>query len=205
MAPRCEQTMNRTTRFSKLALLLTFALGPGSPAAASDSVRPAKSAVIAGKLIRAAAEVLAIDPISRTVTLKREDGNTLTVIADKRVTNLAQVSVGDIVIAQYGHARAISLKKTVAAATDDAAAIPAAKGNPPKRSLIADIIAIDDRTGQATLKGINGAIVDVVFSNRKALKAVRIGDRVKLEYTDAIAISIKPAGQAVSPRRQQSP
>ncbi|HEX5803415.1 MAG TPA: hypothetical protein VFY24_10345 [Azospira sp.] len=201
--------MNRTTSLGTLgALLLAFALGPGNPAAAAEPLGergPKKSALAAGKeLIRAAAEVLAIDPSSRTVTLKREDGNTLTVIADKRVTNLAQVSVGDIVIAQYGHARAISLKKTAATADDTAAVAPATKGSPQKRSLVADIIAIDDRTGQATLKGINGAIVDVVFSNRKALKAVRIGDRVKLEYTDAIAISIKPAGQAVSPRRQPS-
>lgn len=201
--------MNRKTSFGTLgALLLAFTLGLGNPASAAEPLGesgPKKSAVTGKELIRAAAEVLAIDPASRTVTLKREDGNTLTVIADKRVANLAQVSVGDIVIAQYGHARAISLKKTTATAGDAAVATPSVKGSPQKRSLVADIIAIDDRTGQATLKGINGAIVDVVFSNRKALKAVRIGDRVKLEYTDAIAISLKPAGQAVSPRRQQSP
>ena len=35
-------------------------------------------------------------------------------------------------------------------------------------------------------------MIDVVVTDRKALAAVKIGDQVRLDYTDAVAIS--PAG-----------
>lgn len=212
--------MNRTTcHHVPLLLLLAFSLIPGPNLLAATTTAPQNStknpvAQARSELIRAAAEVLTIDQGNRVLTLKREDGNTLTVIADKRVTNLSRVSVGDIVIAQYGHAQAISLKKLGTESPDapetSLPSLPAGAPNkapasvksPPRRSLVADIIAIDDRTRQATLKGINGAVVDVVFRTRKPLASVRIGDRVRLEYTEAVAVSIKPAGQAVSSRRQ---
>lgn len=191
------------------ALLLALAAAAIPAAAAGNASGGAqKDAASASTLIRAAAEVLAIDMPNRTLTLRREDGNTLTVVADRRVGNLAEVSVGDIVIAQYGHARAISLKRLAPGETSAPPPAPApatATKALPRRTLIADIIAIDDRTGQATLKGVNGGVVDVVFRNRKVLAKVRIGDRVRLEYTDAVAIAIKPAGQAVTPRRATTP
>lgn len=206
--PLHESTMTRTTRCYALlcALLLIIGFAPGSPTVAAEmsggAGSPKRTSATGKELIRAAAEVLAVDVANRSVKLKREDGNTLTVIADKRVGNLAQVSVGDIVIVQYGHARAISLRK-IASSEPLSTPGPQSRTQPPKRALIADLIAIDDRTGQATLKGDDDTIVDVVFRNRNTLAAVRIGDRVRLEYTDAIAVSIRPAGQTVTPRRPQ--
>lgn len=206
--------MNRTTRHRLVgALLLTLAVGIGTADAADPAPgkpAPKRSSRSGGELIRAAAEVVAIDPATRTLTLKREDGNTLTVVADARVRNLPQVSIGDIVVAQYGHAQAISLKKISPPRHDgDNGAPPAAPVRLPdgqmKRTVIADIIAIDDRTGQATLKGLKGEVVDVVVRNRKLLAAVRIGDQVELQYTDAVAVSIKPAGRAIPPKRHPSP
>lgn len=208
--------MKRTTKRNiASALLLALLAGTATFATAADMAtgKPAhkRTGKAAGELIRAAAEVIAIDHPTRTLTLKREDGNTLTVVADSRVRNLAQVSVGDIVVAQYGHARALSLKRAAVPRNDGengeapAAAQPRTADAQRKRTIIADIIAIDDRTGQATLKGQKGEVVDVVVKNRKLLTAVRIGDRVELEYTDAVAVSIKPAGKAVPPKRHSSP
>ena len=54
-------------------------------------------------------------------------------------------------------------------------------------------MAIDDKRGQATLKGDKGQIVDVSVQDRKALTAVKIGDQVILEYTEAVASSLTPA------------
>lgn len=200
--------MTRRGMIPALLLALAAVALPAGAATGGAGGGTQKGAASTSTLIRAAAEVLAIDMPSRTLTLRREDGNTLTVVADRRVGNLAQVSVGDIVIAQYGHARAISLKRLAPGETSTPPPPPApatAPKSPPRRTLIADIIAIDDRTGQATLKGVNGGVVDVVFRNRKVLAKVRIGDRVRLEYTDAVAIAIKPAGQAVTPRRPTAP
>lgn len=202
--------MKRTTPRPLLgALLLALSLGSVGAAAADANGQPPgkRSSRTGGELIRAAAEVVAVDHATRTLTLKREDGNTLTVVADGRVRNLAQVSVGDIVVAQYGHARALSLKKPAVARHDAENAPPPVRmaDGRVRRTIVADIIAIDDRTGQATLKSTKGEVVDVVVSKRKLLAAVRIGDQVELEYTDAVAVAIKPAGKAVPARRSAAP
>ncbi len=192
-----------------IAALLAATLASAPLAAASQNEPPARKRNTAGsQLIRAAAEVIAIDPATRTLKLKREDGNTVTVSAGPRVADLARISVGDLVVAQYGLARALTLKKIPVAANGEAAAAPAATaptGTPQRRAIVADIIAIDDRTGQATLKGLGGDVVDVVFRNRKVLASVRIGDRVRAEYTDAVAASITPAGRTIPPKRQAAP
>lgn len=192
-----------------IAALLAAALASAPLAAASQNEPPARKRSTAGsQLIRAAAEVIAIDPATRTLKLKREDGNTVTVSAGPRVADLARISVGDLVVAQYGLARALTLKKIPVAANGEAAAAPAAAaptGTPQRRAIVADIIAIDDRTGQATLKGLGGDVVDVVFRNRKVLASVRIGDRVRAEYTDAVAASITPAGRTIPPKRHAAP
>jgi len=190
--------------FAATAFVATFAF-TGLGTAAERMPQP--TAAVTGPLIRAAAEVLAVDPASRTLTLRREDGNTLTLIADRRIRNFAQVRIGDIVIAQYGHARAHTLRKArqeeidAALAAEGNGSAPQRVGGPGKRLIVADIIAIDDRTRQATVKGLGGEVVDVVVPNRKMLGSVRIGDRIRLEYTRAVAISIKPAGAAVQPRK----
>lgn len=192
-------------RHLTIATLLATALVSAPLAAGTHSEPPARKRSAAGsQLIRAAAEVIAIDPATRTLKLKREDGNTVTVSAGPRVADLVRISVGDLVVAQYGLARALTLKKIPAAANGEAAAAPAAAsptGTPQRRAIVADIIAIDDRTGQATLKGLGGDVVDVVFRNRKVLASVRIGDRVRAEYADAVAVSITPAGRTIPQKR----
>lgn len=151
--------------------------------------------------IRTVAEVIAVDMGTRTVTLKRDDGNTLTVVANARVKNLAQIRAGDFVVAEYGRALAISLKKSPGMPSDTETAVlsttkpgqkPAATSQR-KRVIVADIIAIDDNKGQATVKGPKGNVVDVLVKDPKSLAAVRVGDQVELIYTEAVAISIKPA------------
>lgn len=190
-------------------LALTFALpglavaGAGSdPGSAETPVVHKRKTVLAGsEMVRAVAEVIAIDMPSRTVTLKRDDGNTLTVIADARVKNLAQLKVGDFVVAEFGRALAISLKKGsgVRSSTETETSITAKPGSKPAASgqrklhIVADIIAIDDKKGLATVQGPKGNVVDVMVKNPKSLATVQVGDQVELTYTEAVAISVRPA------------
>jgi hypothetical protein len=194
--------------YKTLALLfLASGIALGSLAHAADASpenvtsTPRKKAAGGSERIRAVAEVVAIDMGTRTVTLKRDDGNTLTVVADARVKNLAQVRAGDFVVAEYGRATAISLKKDPGIRSDaETAPVSTAKpgkkpsvSGPRKRVIVADIIAIDDKKGQATLKGSKENVVDIVVKNPKTLAAVQVGDRVELTYTEAVAVSIRPA------------
>jgi hypothetical protein len=205
--------IRRRFTIAALAPLAFFALtfiSPSLPAAEASATpspkAPTRPAATSNRQIRAAAEVIAIDPAARTLRLRREDGNAITVTAGKRVTGLERIEVGDLVIAEYGLARALSMRKIPPG--DDAGAAPTPAGlggTPQRRRIVADIIAIDDRTGQATLKGAGGDIVDVVFRNRQVLARVRIGDRVRAEYADAVAASVKPAGRTIPDRRQSAP
>lgn len=153
------------------------------------------------EIIRSIAEVLAVDMTTRVVTLKRDDGNTLTVVASPQVKSLAQIKAGDFVIAEYGRARALSVKKiqglrSTTTQGDGGTArtgIKQAAGSPRRLSIVADIIAIDDKKGLATVKGPKGGVVDVLVKDPKVLAAVKIGDEVELEYTEATAIAIRPA------------
>ncbi len=194
-------------RRTSIALCMAIAIVLGSPvvfAETSGDSSPAKQrqrATAKTEMIRSVAEVVAIDMAIRTMTLKRDDGNMLTVVAGPAVKNLAQIQVGDFVVAQYGRALAISLKQAPGPRSNTEAenggtatlgAKPAASGQR-KRVIVADIIAIDDKKGLATLKGSKETVVDVKVEDRKMLAAVRVGDQVELTYTEAVAISIKPA------------
>jgi hypothetical protein len=172
------------------AAALTADLGPAHAA-------PRKAHATAS--IRSVAEVVAVDAATRTLSLKRDDGNTLTVVAGPRVKNFAQIRVGDFVIAEYGRAQAISLKTTAGTndATDGAGPQPsvpkATPGHPRRRHVIADVIAIDDKKGLATMKMAKDQVLDLHVRDAKALAAVRIGDVVELEYTEAVATAVSPA------------
>ena len=55
------------------------------------------------------ATVEAIDLATRHVSLKNDEGKTYTIVADKRVKNLAQVHVGDVVEVKYYEALAVDI------------------------------------------------------------------------------------------------
>jgi hypothetical protein len=201
--PKENKSMHRIST----ALCMATAIALSGPVVAAESngeappAKPRKPLVAKAELIRSVAEVVAVDMPLRTLTLKRDDGNTLTVVAGPAVKNLAQIRVGDFVVAQYGRALAISLKKgpgprSATEAENGSAAKPGAKpamSGQRSRVIVADIIAIDDKKGLATLKGLKDNVVDVKVKDRKSLAAVQVGDQVELTYTEAVAISVKPA------------
>ncbi len=78
-------------------------------AAAAD--KPAPPKVAAASVVTMTATVQDIDVASRFVTLKDEDGKLRTVQVGEQVKNLAQVKVGDVVVARYVRAVALELKK----------------------------------------------------------------------------------------------
>ena len=190
---------------SSAFIVAGLALGGLAVAAEGTTEKPAaqkrKTVVAGSEMVRAVAEVVAIDMANRAVTLKRDDGNTLTVVADAKVKNLAQVKVGDFVVAEYGRALAISLKKGAGlrSSTERESGTTAKPGSKPAASgqrklvIVADIIAIDDKKGLATVKGPKGNVVDVMVKDPKSLAAVQVGDQVELTYTEAVAISVRPA------------
>src|SRR3954462_9429493 len=100
-------------RATLIASLVAAALaGPAAFAAdVSGAVATAPGQAKAVSVITAEATVTAVDPATRKVTLKLNDGKTRTIIAGDEVRNFAQIKVGDIVKAKYVESISIELKK----------------------------------------------------------------------------------------------
>jgi len=175
-----------------LALILVLTPPVAATATAAETMARRQSA---GESVRSVAEVLALVRTDRTMTLRRDDGNTVTVHVAPQVKIFAQVSVGDFVVAEYGRAQALSVKKADPAAVRGDADAPATTAKPGahRRRISADIMAIDDRRGFVTARGEHGTVVDLVVDDRKSLAALRIGDRVDIDYIEAVVTSLRPA------------
>ena len=70
---------------------------------------PGKATI--AQTVAVTATVEAIDEASRQVTLKGPRGNSVTMTVDPQARNLAQVKVGDLVVARYYEALSLTLKE----------------------------------------------------------------------------------------------
>jgi hypothetical protein len=194
--------MRRSFRIVPFAVLVLSATSLGqAPHATAHKPKVTHSS---SKTVRATVE--AVDQTTRMVTLKGEDGSTTTFKAGPEVRNLAQVKVGDEVIAQYQEALAVFVSKP----GETGSPLPppvsgeetsrAELGQKPSASVVkgktitATVEAVDVATGHITLKGPEGNIVTVKAKDPKNLEGVNPGDRITAQYTEALAIAVQPAG-----------
>jgi len=146
------------------------------------------------------ATVEAVDAAKRQVTLKGPKGNVVPLTVGPDVRNLAQVKVGDQVRVRYAEALSLTLKK-------DGKEVPSAKGASEMMrapvgatpggavgeqvTVIANVIAVDTKTHQVTLKGPNQT-VDLYVEDPAQLKLIKVGDQIEAVYTQAVAITVEP-------------
>lgn len=172
---------------------------PGSetaemPAAGSEE----KPSVNEEVLITMEATVTAINQETREVTLKDADGETVTFVADDEVRNLAQVEVGDKLTVQYLEGVNIEIvdKDTELGTQEVSAGARAEPGEKPagaavtETSVVLLIEAIDLENETVTLKNANGESKTVVPHNPENLKKVAVGDKVKITYTEGVAMKV---------------
>jgi hypothetical protein len=137
------------------------------------------------------------------VTLKGPEGKLMEFRAGEEVKNLPQVKVGDQVVMTYYESIAAQIVK---AGTDPGAvaqqAVAAAKpGEKPagaaaqQVTVTATVEAIDENGHYVTLKGPEGKSTAVKVRDPKNLEGAKVGDTVMITYTEALAISVKPAGK----------
>jgi Cu/Ag efflux protein CusF len=157
-----------------------------------------KPAVEKSRVVTITATVEALDLASRMVTLKGPKGNTITFKADDRVKNLAQVKVGDQVVAKYYESVAIQVMKPGQAQAGTAGAAATAKpGEKPgmvatgETTITASIEAIDREMPAVNLKGSDGNVETYKVQDPKNLENVKVGDQVVITYTVAVAISVE--------------
>ncbi|CAG9270951.1 DUF1344 domain-containing protein [Paraburkholderia unamae] len=143
-----------------------------------------------------------IDADTRTVTLKRHDGKLVEVQLGPEVRNFDQLKVGDVVNMTYKEALTLSLKKGGGGETSmqetpsmERAASGAKPGGTVGREVkvTANVVAVNQKTKTVTLQGPEGGKMDLKVEDPEQLANVQVGDQVEAVYTEAFAVSVKPA------------
>ena len=155
----------------------------------------------AAQTVKVTATITAIDPATRSVTLKGPQGREIAVTAGPEVRNFAQMKVGDQVDVQYVEAVTLELKKgggMPVAKTETAGAARAKPGEQPagmvgrQVTVVADVVAVDKEKQLVTLKGPKQTL-DLKVRDPKQLALIAKGDQVEATYTEAVAIAVSPA------------
>jgi len=166
------------------------------------SSEPGKAAM--ARALEVSAQVVAIDKATRTVTLKGPDGNSVDVVAGDEVKNFAQIKLGDFVMVRYLQALSLELMKTKTGAGGMDSTTTTMQATPGQRpaagvahevTAIAKVTAVDPKAKTITLKGPRGNVVKLDVQNPDHFKVVKVGDQVRVVYTEAVAISVEPAPQ----------
>ena len=185
---------------SLTALVLFGALAlPATPVMAQKKKQDVPAAVMV-ETVKMDAEVAAVDLKSRNVTLKMPNGDLVDLRAGDQVKNLAQVKVGDIVVAEYHQALAMKLKMSpgIRSTTEGTAKERAPKGKKPAAAatrevdFVADVVDVDKAKGLVTILGAKGNKVTLKVSDPQTLADIKVGDQVEGTYIQALAVAVLP-------------
>jgi Cu/Ag efflux protein CusF len=197
--------MKTSLKFSMLCSAL-LAVGQCAALSAEETTDASGAPMSRQKTVLATvtASVEAIDLTNREVTLKGPLGNTVTFTVDQRVKRLNEVKVGDFVRADYYVSIAAELREPTAEEKEHPLEIvQAAAKAPPGTSpaagglrrfkVVTTIEGLDRPTQTVTVKGPRGNYLTARVADPSRLTKVRIGDKIVITYTEALAISLEKA------------
>jgi Cu/Ag efflux protein CusF len=187
--------------------IASIALLTAASAAAQQAEGPPPArnlpGVAIGAGVTAVATVEAVNQETREVTLRKEDGSSVTFVAGDEVRNLAQVRTGDRVIVEYdvGLLMALSEPGTAAPARADVvetarAPVGARPAGAVRRTVAATgtVIEIDERARTVTLRGPRQTVTLPVQPDID-LSEVEVGDRVEALYQETLGIRVEPVAE----------
>nr|WP_294505732.1 hypothetical protein [uncultured Rhodopila sp.] len=198
--------MIRFDRLTAAAALLALPLLCGSALAQDPAPAPVSSSDI--ERVTATATVVAVDPATRVVKLKTEDGDVIDVTAGENVRNFAQIKPGDglVVTLQRSLTYTVSPKgtKLPAALVVDRAG-RAKPGQKPaaavsqSTSITGIITAVDVPANTVSVVGQGGGpvhVLEVHNPERQAyLPKITPGSLLTVTYTATVALEVTPAAK----------
>ena len=163
----------------------------------------AKEPFVKQDVVEASATIEAIDTENRLLSLRGPSGMA-TIQAGPEIKNFDQIHVGDQVKVTYTAAVAakVTKSKEQAATTVDAASYTAPTGSKPAGAVGATIKttvvieSVDTSFETVTFKRPDGYVRTIAPASpegKKFIKTLKKGDKVDVEYTEALAISVVPA------------
>lgn len=190
-----------THRFALKTLAVTLTLTGALSLPLTSQAQPAADlpAAAMAETIKGVSYVEKIDPQTREVTLKREDGSLVTIVAGEEVRNFDQIRVGDIVEVEITEALALALEPAftqVRERRDEYSGYRAKLGDKPAAKtthtvdITASVEAIDAKAREITVKGAKQTVVLKVGDNVD-LSQIKKGDNVRAVYEETISIQVK--------------
>ena len=176
-------------------LLLCSIAWSGDKAAATD-----KPSMSASQTVVISAVVEAINQETREVTLRGPEGNAVSFVAGEQAHNLDQVSVGDIVLAEY--IESISIEVMAGDGSEPGVGELVVEGRAEKGAnpggaimdavvITATVEEINLEANTFKLKGPSGEINEYTARDPENLKKSAVGDIVVITMTETIALSVE--------------
>ena len=189
------------TQKTILALILAVVVtGAFSPAMAQKAVSQAA-------VVSETATIVAIDTANRLVTLKNDKGVSDTIYAGPEVKRFAELKVGDKVTFRYHESVVYAIQQPGAKAPEPSAVgVTRTEGAKPGGTLaqqlttVVTIKAIDMAIPSVTITAEDGNTMSFKVEDKKNLTGVKVGDKVQITYTRALAISVE-APKAEAPKK----
>ena len=187
--------MNKVLILLVTLLLISSPAWAGEKAAATD-----KLSMSATQTATISAAVEAINHETREVTLRGPEGNTVSFVASEEARNLDQVSVGDIVVAEYMESISVDVfaNDGMEPGTGELVVTGRSeKGEMPGGAVMDTVVVtatVEDINIEANtfkLKGPDGKVKEYTARNPENLKKAEVGDLVVITFTEAIALSVK--------------
>ena len=152
------------------------------------------------KPVTVTATIEAIDKATRTVTLKRQNGTSLPIIAPDEMEGFNSLRVGDIVTATYFEALAVNVRKPGdPAPSGSPSTVTRRKDRTPgsetrrEQTFTVTIEAIDPKAPSVTVKGPQGRVASFLVRDPAQLQRVKVGDTVDVTYYESLLIKVARA------------
>ena len=181
------------------ALALAIAAAPAFGAdPGADTPVASKSSTV-----HASGTVSAIDKSSRVVTVKTDSGDKRSFEVPDDVKAFDKLKTGDKIDVDYTQSIAVAMlpKGTKLSASDKAAAMKTGTGAGAagkQMTISAQVVSVDAANNTVTFKGPKGQVetADVQDpDNRAKLSSLKPGQVMQFTYTEAVAVSVTPAGK----------
>ena len=189
----------KTIKYFYVAALL---LATSVVLAGTDEAELDRPSFAASQTMVVSAVVEAIDQETRVVTVRKADGEAITFTASEDARNLGQVSVGDMLVAEYLETVTIDVIANDGMEADAAEASAMARteeGEMPGVAAMDSVVVISTveeinvENNTFKLKGPDGVVEEFVARNPENLKRAMVGDLVVMTVTEAVAITVEKA------------
>ncbi|HYS63221.1 MAG TPA: hypothetical protein VEN30_05275 [Paraburkholderia sp.] len=182
------------------ATLMVAAVAAAQPAWAQDAMASAAQGIVSAvEPVHMKAQIVGIDPGSRTVTLKGPGGNAVVVLVGQQVAGFDQLKVGDRVDVLYKNALLVKADKVtgkekgIRERVDTQVYAPASGGFESARQIevLATVQKINQKKRLVTLRGAYQTQTLEVGPDVN-LKDIKVGDTIHAVFVSAAAVQVTP-------------